>query len=82
MYKNLRALDYEIIWNNRNNNINAYGICPASNAQPIKWADFIASKINEGTLGIEDSWLYGVMHNVSDKGDDQFKMISWKDYQK
>ena len=82
MYKNLRALDYEIIWNNRNNNINAYGICPASNAQPIKWADFIASKINEGTLGIEDSWLYGVMHNVSDKGDDQFKMISWRDYQK
>jgi|TARA_B110000858_G_C17796335_1_gene472612 hypothetical protein len=90
MYKNLRALDYEIIWNNRNNDINAYGICPASNAEPMDWADYIVSRINDGDLGKGGvdkgminrgaqgpTWLYGVAFD----GDD-FRMVEWKDYQK
>ena len=77
MYKNLRALDYEIIWNNRNNNINAYGICPASNEVPMDWADYIAGKINTGDLGKQEDWLYGVSRN-----DNNFSMIKWKDWEK
>ena len=77
MYKNLRALDYEIIWNNRNNNINAYGICPASNEVPMDWADYIVGKINTGDLGKQEDWLYGVSRK-----DNNFSMIKWKDWEK
>ena len=82
MYKNLRALDYEIIWNNRNNNINAYGICPASNEVPMDWADYIVGKINTGDLGKEDVWLYGVSRLHAPGHYRNFTMVERKDWER
>ena len=59
MYKTLRAVDYELIWNQRSRGINAFGICPAANTRPIEWSEYISTQLNIGNLGIQH-WLYGV----------------------
>lgn len=76
MYKTLRAVDYELIWNNRNNGMDAYGICPAANTRPLEWADFIAFQINAGNLG-KNNWLYGI-DEVVDTG--ELRMIKYGDW--
>lgn len=58
-YKNLRAIEYELIWNFRNRGVNAYGICPATNARPMEWAEFISKFIQSENVG-NSYWLYGV----------------------
>lgn len=75
MYKNLRAMDYEIIWNNRNNGLNAYGICPAANTRPMDWADYISNLIQQPDIG--EYWLYGIS-----EVDEQISHMGWDDWQK
>jgi len=74
MYKNLRAMDYEIIWNNRNQNLNAYGICPAANTKPMEWADYISNLIQQPDIG--EHWLYGIS-----EVDEQLSHMGWNDWQ-
>ena len=76
LYKMLRAVDYEIIWNNRNYGMNAYGICPAANTRPMDWADFVAQEIQDPNIGIK-YWLYGV--GETPKG---LKMVKYQDWGK
>lgn len=59
LYKTLRAVDYELIWNQRARGINAFGICPAANTRPMEWSDYITTQLNTGKLG-QSHWLYGV----------------------
>lgn len=75
MYKNLRAMDYEIIWNNRNHGINAYGICPAANTRPMEWADYISNLIQQPDIG--EHWLYGIS-----EVDEQLSHMEWSDWQR
>ena len=75
MYKNLRAMDYEIIWNNRNNGLNAYGICPAANTRPMEWADYISNLIQQSDIG--EHWLYGIS-----EVDEQISHMGWDDWQR
>ena len=77
MYKTLRAVDYEIIWNNRACGMNAYGICPASNRIPQQWADYIAEHIQSDEAG--KHWLYGVAETDDP---DILTMIKYNDWEK
>ena len=76
LYKMLRAVDYELIWNNRNYGMNAYGICPAANTRPMDWADYVAQEIQNKDIGI-GYWLYGV--GETPKG---LKMVKYNDWGK
>ena len=59
LYKNLRAVDYELIWTLRSKDCNAFGICPAANTRPLEWAEYIGRHIQTDTIG-KQHWLYGV----------------------
>ena len=58
-YKMQRALDYQIIQNQRANGINSYGICPAHIKDVVGWPRYIATLITEVTK--DQSWLYGII---------------------
>lgn len=75
MYKQLRAMDYEIIWNQRARGLNAFGICPAANTRPMDWSSFIAQKLQTDDLG-KEHWLYGV--SEPEHGLDLVKWGDWK----
>ena len=76
LYKTLRAVDYELIWNQRAKHVNAFGICPAANTRPMEWASFIAQKMQTETLG-NPHWLYG----VADTGEG-LDFVRWSDWEK
>ena len=65
LYKSLRSIDYELIWNMRNKGVNAFGVCPASNRVPERWASFISNFIQKPDIGLNE-WLYGVSENSND----------------
>ena len=84
LYKQLRAIDYELIWSNRNNNLNAYGICPAANTRPMDWSEFMAKHINKESTG-KHNWLYGVAEKSfvgwnKPANDDGFSLITYSDW--
>tara|TARA_B100000900_G_scaffold232247_1_gene197252 strand:+ start:1705 stop:2355 length:651 start_codon:yes stop_codon:yes gene_type:complete len=58
-YKMQRALDYQIIQNQRAYGINSYGICPASIQDSVGWPKYIASLITNSNK--DKSWLYGII---------------------
>ncbi len=58
-YKMQRALDYQIIQNQRAYGINSYGICPASIQDSVGWPKYIASLITNSDK--DKSWLYGII---------------------
>ena len=58
-YKMQRALDYQIIQNQRANGINSYGICPAHIKDVVGWPRYIATLITDVTK--DQSWLYGII---------------------
>jgi hypothetical protein len=75
LYKSLRAIDYEIIWNIRNRDITAYGICPGNNSRPMDWSEYIAKQINTQLLGKEE-WLYG----IAEQPDKHLDMVKYYHY--
>jgi len=72
-YKSLRAIDYELIWNFRNKGVNAYGVCPATNARPLEWAEYISKFIQKESTGKKE-WLYGV---VEDENSNKLSMLNY-----
>ncbi len=59
IYKMQRALDYQIIQNQRAYGINSYGICPSNIQDSVGWPKYIASLITNTNK--EHSWLYGII---------------------
>tara|TARA_B100001287_G_scaffold269841_1_gene267779 strand:- start:3537 stop:4190 length:654 start_codon:yes stop_codon:yes gene_type:complete len=76
LYKTLRAVDYELIWNQRAKNLNAFGICPAANTRPMEWSEYIAVQLQYSNMG-KDHWLYG----VADTGNG-LDFVRWSDWEK
>ncbi len=58
-YKMQRALDYQIIQNERAHSINSYGICPANIQDNVEWPKYIAKLICDKNKN--SSWLYGII---------------------
>tara|TARA_B100001057_G_scaffold468264_1_gene527272 strand:+ start:23044 stop:23673 length:630 start_codon:yes stop_codon:yes gene_type:complete len=58
-YKMQRALDYQIIQNERAHGINSYGICPANIQDNVEWPKYIAKLICDKNKTA--SWLYGII---------------------
>ena len=58
-YKMQRALDYQIIQNERAHSINSYGICPANIQDNVEWPKYIAKLICDKNKNA--SWLYGII---------------------
>ena len=54
-----RALDYQIIQNERAHGINSYGICPANIQDNVEWPKYIAKLICDKNKNA--SWLYGII---------------------
>tara|TARA_B100000963_G_scaffold267846_1_gene236046 strand:+ start:279 stop:932 length:654 start_codon:yes stop_codon:yes gene_type:complete len=59
IYKMQRALDYQIIQNERAHSINSYGICPANIQDNVEWPKYIAKLICDKNKNA--SWLYGII---------------------
>ena len=59
IYKMQRALDYQIIQNERAHSINSYGICPANIQDNVEWPKYIAKLICDKNKN--SSWLYGII---------------------
>tara|TARA_B100001057_G_scaffold498406_1_gene605280 strand:+ start:1047 stop:1724 length:678 start_codon:yes stop_codon:yes gene_type:complete len=75
LYKTFRAVDYELIWNQRAKKVNAFGICPAANTRPMEWATFIAQRLQVENLG-KTHWLYGVTEE-----DKKLDFVRWSDWE-
>ncbi len=69
-YKMQRALDYQIIQNQRAYGINSYGICPANIQDSVAWPKYMAKLICDKDK--DPSWLFGII-----KEEDQLNYICY-----